>query len=184
MNNTSSSLFAFAAATALFVVPSFADGEEAWQSRPVVQDTFVRDTETDTNFGSSTGVVAGNNREGLMMFDVSGLANITAAKIKFYITQCGTTEGVKWPLYFRVMRNDRWNESTVTWNMLPDEFRAAAPVLDTNDVTVAGYVEVPAGAQDTWQEVDVTEAVRAAVQHDSAEFRVFRICRCREVPAT
>ena len=94
MNNPSSLLFAITAATALFVVPSFADGEEVWQSRPVVQDTFVRDTETDTNFGSSTGVVAGNNREGLMMFDVSGLANITAAKIKFYITQCGTTEGV------------------------------------------------------------------------------------------
>ena len=98
MNNTSSSLFAVAAATALFVVPSFADGEEAWQSRPVVQDTFVRDQfEPDGNFGSITGVLAGNWREGLMMFDVSGLANITAAKIKFYITQCGTTEGVKWP---------------------------------------------------------------------------------------
>ena len=157
MNNPSSLLFAFAAATALLVVPSFADGEEAWQSRPVVQDTFVRDQyEPDGNFGSSTGVVAGNNREGLMMFDVSGLANITAAKIKFYITQCGTTEGVKWPLYFRVMRNDRWNESTVTWNMLPDEFRVPVPVLATNDVTLAGYVEVPAGALYTWQEVDVT----------------------------
>ena len=174
MNNTSSSLFAFAAATALFVVPSFADGEEAWQSRPVVQDTFVRDQyEPDGNFGSSTGVVAGNNREGLMMFDVSGLANITAAKIKFYITQCGTTEGVKWPLYFRVMRNDRWNESTVTWNMLPDEFRVPVPVLATNDVTLAGYVEVPAGAQGTWQEVDVTEAVKAAAPRGRLALHVY-----------
>ena len=173
MNNTSSSLFAFAAATALFVVPSFADREEAWQSRPVVQDTFVRDTETDTNFGSITGVLAGNWREGLMMFDVSGLANIAAAKIKFYITQCGTTEGVKWPLYFRVMRNDRWNESTVTWNMLPDEFRVPAPVLATNDVTMAGYVEVPAGSLHTWQEVDVTEAVKAAAPRGRLALHVY-----------
>ena len=173
MNNPSSLLFAITAATALFVVPSFADGEEVWQSRPVVQDTFVRDTETDTNFGSSTGVVAGNNREGMMMFDVSGLANITAAKIKFYITQCGTTEGVKWPLYFRVMRNDRWNESTVTWNMLPDEFRVPVPILATNDVTMAGYVEVPAGAQGTWQEVDVTEAVKAAAPRGRLALHVY-----------
>ena len=173
MNNPSSLLFAITAATALFVVPSFADGEEVWQSRPVVQDTFVRDTETDTHFGSSTGVVAGNNREGMMMFDVSGLANITAAKIKFYITQCGTTEGVKWPLYFRVMRNDRWNESTVTWNMLPDEFRVPAPVLATNDVTMAGYVEVPAGSLHTWQEVDVTEAVKAAAPRGRLALHVY-----------
>ena len=173
MNNPSSSLFAFAAATALFVVPSFADGEEVWQSRPAWQDAFVRDSEQNANFGSSTGVIAGNNREGLMMFDVSGLANITAARIKFYVTQCGTKEGVTWPLYFRIMRNDRWNESTVTWNALPDEFRAAAPVLDTNDVTVAGYVEVPAGAQDTWQEVDVTEAVRAAAPRGRLALHVY-----------
>ena len=91
----------------------------------------------------------------------------------FYITQCGTTEGVKWPLYFRVMRNDRWNESTVTWNMLPDEFRVPVPVLATNDITLAGYVEVPAGSLYTWQEVDVTEAVKAAAPRGRLALHVY-----------
>ena len=173
MNTSKISTAVLLAALACAAFTLYADGE-AWQSRPVVQDTFVRDQyEPDGNFGSSTGVVAGNNREGLMMFDVSGLANITAAKIKFYITQCGTTEGVKWPLYFRVMRNDRWNESTVTWNMLPDEFRVPVPILATNDVTMAGYVEVPAGAQGTWQEVDVTEAVKAAAPRGRLALHVY-----------
>ena len=140
---------------------TLADGG-GWQSRAPMQDAFVRDNESNSNFGASGYIVAGNNREGVMMFDVSGLANVTAAKIKFFIDQCGTTAGVKWPLFFRVMRHDRWNESTITWNTLPDEFRVATPVLATNDVTLAGYIEVPAGAQDTWQEVDVTEAVKAA----------------------
>ena len=113
-------------------------GDETWQSRPPMQDTFVRDTEPNKNFGSSGGIIHGNNRESCMMFDVSGLANVTAARIRLYVTQCGTTAGVKWPVFFRVMRNDRWNESTLTWNMLPDEFRVATPILATNDTTVAG----------------------------------------------
>ena len=172
MNFSKPSKVAVLAALACAAFTLYADGE-AWQSRPAWQDAFVRDIEPNGNFGSSTGIIAGNNREGLMMFDVSGLANITAAKIKFYVTQCGTKEGVTWPLYFRVMRNDSWNESTVTWNALPNEFSAAAPVLDTNDVTVAGYVEVPAGAQDTWQEVDVTEAVKAAAPRGRLALHVY-----------
>ena len=151
----------------------FADGEEVWQSRPPMQDTFVRDSEPNANFGSSGGVIVGSNREGCMMFDVSGLANVTAARIKLYVTQCGTTSGVTWPVFFRVMRNDRWNESTLTWNMLPDEFRIATPVLTTNDTMVAGYIEIPAGSQDTWQTIDVTEAVRAAAPRGRLALHIF-----------
>ena len=77
------------AALACAAFTLYADGE-AWQSRPAWQDAFVRDIEPNGNFGSSTGIIAGNNREGLMMFDVSGLANITAARIKFYVAQSGT----------------------------------------------------------------------------------------------
>ena len=147
---------AMAAAVAL------ADGE-TWQSRAPIQDTFVNYAARDTAYGDNAGIIVGNGREGCMMFDVSGLANVTAAKIKLYISQCGATEGVKWPVYFRVMRNDTWNEATLTWNLLPDEFRVApSPILATNDVTLAGYAEIPAGSQGSWLEVDVTEAVRAA----------------------
>lgn len=137
---------------------AFADG-----SRAPLQDTFVNSNDRNTAFGNNAGIVIGNGREGCMMFDVSGLANITAARIRFRVTQCGATAGVVWPLYFRVMRNDRWNENSLTWNSLPDEFRVGpSPVLATNDVSLAGYIEIPAGSADTWQEVDVTEAVRAA----------------------
>lgn len=156
---------AMAAAVAL------ADGE--WSSRAPLQDTFVRDSEPNANFGSNGGIITGNNREGCMMFDVSGLANVTAARIKFYITQCGTEESMKWPLYFRVMRNDRWNESTLTWNSLPDEFRGATPILATNDVTLAGYVEVCGGSLGTWQEVDVTDAVKAAAPRGRLALHVY-----------
>ena len=88
---------------------AFADGEEVWQSRPPMQDTFVLDNAPNGSNGSSVGIVAGNNREGCMMFDVSGLANVTVARIRLYVTQCGAKSGVKWPVFFRVMRNDRWN---------------------------------------------------------------------------
>ena len=157
---------------AMAAAVTLADGE-TWQSRAPLHDAFVRDTDPDTNFGADEGLVAGNNRESCMMFDVSGLANVTAAKIKFYITQCGTAEGAKWPIFFRVMRNDWWNESTVTWNSLPDEFRVREPILATNDVTLAGYVEVPAGSLNTWQEVDVTEAVKAAAPRGRLALHVY-----------
>ena len=142
-----------------------ARADDAWAERLPLQDTFVNynNGDRDTAYTNSASIVVGNGREGCMMFDVSGLANVTAAKIKFNITQCGTKTGVTWPLYFRVMRNDRWNETTLTWNSLPDEFRTApAAILATNDASVAGYVEVPAGSQNSWFEVDVTEAVKAA----------------------
>ena len=139
---------------------ALADGE--WSSRAPLQDTFVRDTQPGANFGTSTGLIAGNNRESCIMFDVSGLANVTAARLKLYVAQIGTKDGVVWPVYARVMRNDRWNENTLTWNLLPDEFRAAQPVLATNDVTLAGYVEIPAGSVNSWCTIDITEAVKAA----------------------
>ena len=148
---------------------AFADG-----SRAPLQDTFVRYDQPGATFGTETGITVGNGREGCLMFDVSGLASVDSAKVKFYVTQCGTAAGVVWPLYFRVMRNDRWNETSLTWNSLPDEFRVGpSPVLATNDTSVAGYIEIPAGSTDTWQEVDVTEAVKAAAQQGRLALHVY-----------
>lgn len=158
------------AAVATFV--ALADGE-TWQSRAPMHDAYVRDAVPNANYGTDGDLIVGNNREVTMLFDVSGLANVTAAKIKFYITQCGTAVGAKWPLFFRIMRNDRWNESTLTWNSLPDEFRVKEPIVATNDVSLAGYVEVLAGSQDTWQEVDVTEAVKAAAPRGRLALHVY-----------
>ena len=159
-------------ATAM-VFDVLADGE-TWQSRAPIQDTFVNYAARDTAFGDNAGIIVGNGREGCMMFDVSGLANVTAAKVKLYISQCGTTDGVKWPVYFRVMRNDTWNEATLTWNSLPDEFRVApSPILATNDVTLAGYAEIPAGSQGSWLEVDVTEGVRTAASRGRLALHIY-----------
>ncbi|MBR2838361.1 MAG: DNRLRE domain-containing protein [Kiritimatiellae bacterium] len=148
-----------------------ADGE--WSARLPLQDTFVRDTDPNANFGKGVSIIAGNNRESCMMLDVSGLANVTAARIRFYVTQAGTAAGVKYPLYFRVMRNDRWNENTLTWNSMRSEFLVPAPVLATNDVTLAGYAEVPTGTTGTWQEVDVTAAVKAAAPRGRLSLHIY-----------
>ena len=142
-----------------------ARADDAWTERLPVQDTYVDSAAARQNiaYGDSKGITIGNGREGCLMFDVSDLANVTAAKFRFYVSQCGTTSGAKWPVYFQVMRNDRWNENTLTWNSLPDEFRTVpAAVVATNDATIAGTVVIPAGSQGTWQEVDLTEAVKAA----------------------
>lgn len=173
MKNIQSSLAPAAVAAALslgaLAPAAFADG-----SRAPLQDTFVNSNDRNTASGGNAGIVIGNGREGCMMFDVSGLANITAARIRFRVTQCGTTAGVVWPLYFRVMRNERWNENSLTWNSLPDEFRVGpSPVLATNDVSLAGYIEIPAGSTDTWQEVDVTEAVRAAAPRGRLALHIY-----------
>ena len=152
---------------------ALADGE-TWQSRAPLQDTFVHYDQPGAAFGNNTGIIVGNSREGCLMFDVSGLASVDSAKIKFYVTQCSTTAGVTWPLYFRVMRNDTWNEASLTWNSLPDEFRVKpSPVLATNDVALAGYIEVTAGSQDSWCEVDVTEAVKAAAPRGRLALHVY-----------
>ncbi len=149
-----------------------ADGE--WSSRAPLQDTFVNYNSRDTAFGGQGGIIVGNGREGCMMFDVSGLANVEAARLKLYIAQCGTKEGVVWPIYVRVMRNDRWNENTLTWNLLPDEFRVApSPILATNDVTVAGYVEIPAGSVNSWCTIDITEAVKAAASRGRLSLHLY-----------
>ena len=142
-----------------------ARADDAWTERLPVQDTYVDSAAARQNiaYGDSEGITIGNGREGCLMFDVSDLANVTAAKFRFYVSQCGTTSGAKWPVYFQIMRNDRWNENTLTWNSLPDEFRTVpAAVVATNDATIAGTVVIPAGSQGTWQEVDLTEAVKAA----------------------
>lgn len=75
---------------------ALADGE-TWQSRSPLQDTFVNYTARDTASGDNAGIIVGNGREGCMMFDVSGLGNVTVAKIKLYISRCGTTEGTVSP---------------------------------------------------------------------------------------
>ena len=165
---------AVAASAALF--SAVADGGETWSSRPPLQDTYIgsSDAEKGVPKGNAEGLIVGNGREAFMMFDVSGLAGVTAARVKLYVTQCGTTADVKWPVYFRVMRDDTWNESDMTWNTRPSELSLwPSPVLAKDDPSLAGYVEIPAGAQGTWVEVDVTEAVKAAAPRGRLALHIY-----------
>ncbi|MBR1609627.1 MAG: DNRLRE domain-containing protein [Kiritimatiellae bacterium] len=166
-------------AAAVFLVaaacaaPLRADDAE-WTERRPVADTFVNYNSTAATYGSNEGIVVGNGREGVLKFDVSDLAGVTAAKVRFRITQCGTAEGAVWPLFFRVMRDTDWNEASLAWNSLPDEFRVApSPALLPDDPSLAGYAEIRPGSSGTWQEVDVTEAVKAAAASGVLSLHVY-----------
>jgi len=152
------------ALAACLAVPLRAD-EAAWTTRAPIQDTYIGSgaSEREVPQGDAAGLVVGNGREAFLMFDVSGLAGVSAAKIRLRVTQCGTTEGVVWPLFLRVMDDDSWSGTEMTWNTKPAELRVyPSPVLATDDPTLAGYVEIPAGSAGSWIEADVTEAVRDA----------------------
>lgn len=161
-------------AVLLSALASGVRADDGWQSRTPLQDTFVHSDQRTSSFGLDGSLIVGSGRETCLMFDVSGLENVTAAKIRLYVSQCGTTEGVVWPLYVRVMRNTRWYADELTWNSLPDEFRVApSPVLATDDPSLAGYVEIPAGSLNTWQEIDVTAAVKAAAPSGRLALHVY-----------
>jgi hypothetical protein len=88
-----------------------------------LQDTSVSRGSKDSTYLHEKFLRIGNGFDACVMLPVEGLANVTSAKFKFYVPQCG--EGAKYPLYFRVMRDDRWHHNMLTWNALPDEFRFA-----------------------------------------------------------
>lgn len=163
---------------AIFLVnlaAAFSD-ESAWTTRAPIQDTYIGSAAAEKGIpkGDATGLIVGNGREAFLMFDVSGLADVTTAKIRLHCTQCGTAEGVVYPLYCRVMRNDTWNESAMNWNMRPAEIGVyPSPILATDDPMLAGYVEIPSGSADSWIEVDVTKAVKAAAQRGRLAFHVY-----------
>ena len=102
MKNIPLSLTHAAVAATLSLV-TVAPAAVANGSRAPLQDTFVNSNDRGTASGSAAGIIVGNGREGCMMFDVSGLAGVTSARLKLYITQCGATAGVVWPVYVRVM---------------------------------------------------------------------------------
>ena len=148
---------------AMFAASVFADGV-----RYPIQDTSVS-SQYGTKWGENF-LRLGNGYDACVMLPVSGLANVTSAKFKFYVSQCG--EGAKYPLYFRIMRDDRWHHNMLTWNALPDEFRFRSPaLLDQADPSLAGYIEIENGVGE--YEVDITKAVKAAAPCGRLALHVF-----------
>ena len=155
---------------ALFAASVFADGV-----RYPIQDTYVSNVERDAGYGKIGWYLIGNGAEACVMFPVSGLANVTSAKFKFYVSQRGSDPSIKYPLYIRVMRDDRWHHDMLTWNALPDEFRFGYPsLLDVGkDPSIAGYIEVPGGEGGVFQEVDITKAVKDAAHSGRLALHIF-----------
>ena len=111
-----------------------------------VADTYAAEANPSLNFGSRAAVTSdgglGVANEGLVRFDVSGLADtVIDARLRIYVTN-PTTNG---PSVFP--SGIGWDESTVTWASRP-------PVLG-DAVFDAG----PISSVDVWYEIDVTEAV-------------------------
>ena len=164
------------AAAAFAAIGAALADDAAWTARAPLQDTYVGSSagERGVPHGDATGLVVGNGREAFLMFDASGLSGVSAAKVRLHCTQCGSTDGVVWPLYLRVMDDDSWSETGMTWNAKPAELRVyPSPVLATDDPSLAGYVEIPAGSAGSWIEADVTEAVRAAAPRGRLALHVY-----------
>lgn len=150
---------------AMFAASVFADGV-----RYPIQDTSVSSMSKDGAYWHEKFLRIGNGFDACVMLPVSGLANVTSAKFKFYVSQCGN--GAKYPLYFRVMRDDRWHHNMLTWNALPDEFRfRSSALLDQADPSLAGYIEIENGVDE--YEVDITKAVKAAAPRGRLALHVF-----------
>ena len=150
---------------AMIAASVFADGV-----RYPIQDTSVSSMSKDGAYWHEKFLRIGNGFDACVMLPVSGLANVTSAKFKFYVSQSGA--GAKYPLYFRVMRDDRWHHNMLTWNALPDEFRfRSSALLDQADPSLAGYIEIENGVGE--YEVDITKAVKAAAPRGRLALHVF-----------
>jgi hypothetical protein len=138
-----------------------------------LQDTSVSRGSKDSTYLHEKFLRIGNGFDACVMLPVEGLANVTSAKFKFYVPQCG--EGAKYPLYFRVMRDDRWHHNMLTWNALPDEFRFAHPaMLAQDDPSLAGYLEIGDDKEGhPWYELDITKAVKAAAPCGRLALHIF-----------
>ena len=118
-------------------------------------DAYVRDGSTyaGTNFGTSTQLqvkqgVAGYAREGYLRFDLSGVSQVTSAKLRLFGRLDSTADaGVGFTVF---NSNDTtWSETGITWNTKP-----AANTAALVSATVSGTTG-------KWYEVDLTAFLKA-----------------------
>lgn len=109
-----------------------------------VADTYVNDSRTTKNYGSSLVVISDGGpqvKEALLRFDVTGVGGtVQSAVLRIYATN-GTGNG---PEVFSA--DNGWDELTVTWATKPT--RGGASIFDAG--------AIPAGG---WYEFDVTSLV-------------------------
>lgn len=115
-------------------------------------DAYVYDGAKTTNYGNAGTMQvkqssAGFNRQGLIKFDVSSLANVNSAKLRL-LANLNTADSVQMAVYG--VSTQTWTEGGVTWNNKP----APGSLLGTTTVnSVTG----------TWVEIDLTAYVKQAL---------------------
>jgi hypothetical protein len=118
--------------------------------RPVA-DTFVKDSAASTNFGTQSTLEvktsSSNTRWGYLRFDLSGLTNISGAKLLVNGRRSDTVAGAITTQVFAVS-NTSWSETATTWSNKP----ALGAVLGSLDVL---------DGQERYYEVDVTQYLQS-----------------------
>ncbi|QFZ18157.1 CBM96 family carbohydrate-binding protein [Saccharothrix syringae] len=115
-----------------------------------VADTYVDDSATGTNFGTSgqLGVDGSPVKRIFLKFTVSGVSGaVTNAKLRLHTDDVSGSAGPSGGA-FRAMSDTTWSETSVTWNN--------QPAVDGVSLTSLGPV-----SRNAWYEVDVTSLVRA-----------------------
>jgi hypothetical protein len=108
-------------------------------------DTYIYQTNGNTNYGSATTLQVDNSpvKNILLKFNVSGLSGqtITGAKLRLYAVDASNKGGDFYPV-----NDNTWQQGTVTWNNAP---AASMPLL-------ASLGSVSAN---TWYEVNLTSLI-------------------------
>ena len=88
--------------------------DETRNTRSPTHDAYVQySANTSNNYGLNASMLVGRGREACMKFEVSDLANITAARLKLYVT--GNTDlPSPFPVIVRTMFDDTWDEQYYT----------------------------------------------------------------------
>lgn len=101
---------------------AFQDGIAPDGSYAGTQDTYIWNTNGNTNYGTESTFVCDNtfgsdSRVGLLRFDLSAIpSDATIVGATLYLTIAN--EGQGW-LFYRIINSD-WAEGTVTWNNIPN----------------------------------------------------------------
>lgn len=118
-------------------------------TRSAVDDAYVRDSATSTNYGSASQLEVkksstGYNREAYLRFDVSNISNLTSAKLRVFGRLSQAATGVATAAYGAATN---WSEGALTWNTRP--------------ATLTGALasQTIGSTSGQWYEFDVTQFV-------------------------
>ncbi|MCW3814367.1 DNRLRE domain-containing protein [Micromonospora sp. DR5-3] len=132
----------------------------------VAADAHVRSgTYADTNFGPATALEvkdapnAADPNVDRLTYLKAGLPGVPASSARLHLHVSSVAPGAgPVPIAVRVLTDDSWSESTITWNNRPT---AGATLLGTLQVTAPG-----------WYAIDVTSAVNSNLNDGQISFRL------------